>query len=492
MSRLARYSFYFIISLVCLISNSCTNVINIRHPKRDFLATQSAIKYYETYVVKGTRSGNEIPSESAPYTLGDFSPHWDTGITVSGNDLCYSEFNLSKDYHFLLFPNDNSNVAAVNLQSKYISISNNNYQILNQYIVTYIPAPNYITTYSNIVSSGSIDCQNWNNFSGIVLYSMLSGHHLAAYQFVDGQCHKQALLYDTYQSKEQNISDFLNIMDGVKIGIAFQSNTRSDAIYGGTIEVIEFIYNTTFPIFIIDNEDDDIIISDPLEPIINDTSGGTSNNSSEEAEKSIREYAEDLFDTTSLSLEDKNELDKMLESIMDDCMGIELYKQLVESNRTIRFTFSSEQINSAFSAQQGVMSITLNRSYRSDVLLHEMMHAYQYIHKYNDFHNNLVCCEIEAYIASLAYIERYMDASTFTETYTQYAPKYIEDEILFLAILMPTQSDPLHEGCIPIYNSWFNDATISYSSRRSNKYKTNQPTDGYTFIKSLINLSSNC
>ncbi|MBO7197822.1 MAG: hypothetical protein J6V28_03395 [Tidjanibacter sp.] len=494
MLKFMRQPRYFIFIFFVLLSNSCINKLetNISYQNSNYLATQSAIHYFKTLAVDSTRSADELPTESAPYILGNYLPHWDTGKTIIGNDLYYSEFKLSKEYHYLLFPNYDSDIAAVNLHSRYISIANNDYQTLNQYIITYIPAPNYIDTYRDIVNNDELHCQNWNNFSGVVLFSMLSGHHLAAYQFVDGLCHKRSLLYDTNLSVDQRIDDFLDIMNGISIGIVTSNDTRSDAIFGGTIELIEIVYNTTFPIIIIDVDDDNnTIISNPLEPIIDDRIGGNNNGGNDdEEEKSIREYSEDLFDTKSLTFEEKVKLDEMLKAILDDCMGNKLYEDLVNNNEKIKLSFRSDINNSRFGVSQGTMTIDLTRKYRSDILLHEMMHAHQYINKNTDLINNSVCCEIEAYIASLAFVERTLDSISFINDYQRYCPRYIVDETLLLVYLFPTPGVSINEFHIQIYNSYFNDAAMFYSARYSNK--TYQRTDGYTFTKSLIDLSSNC
>ena len=289
---------------------------------------------------------------------------------------------------------------------------------LSQYVATYIPAADYVDSYVN--EYGEIDCSAWGDFSGVVLYTMLSGHHVAAYSYDNGELTGQSFLYNPDQSPEENTTDFLTVMNGMELFVLpAEEETRSSLP-----SHIQFIYvevredNTIIShqyLLLDDNSsllDDDYTTPSTgpieiVEPIILPSTGGggggqTTTTTDEAIRKERKELTQSLFTTDSLTEDQIQEVGKMLEQIMQDCMGGELYNKLVNNVKPIKLTFHSDK-NSQYNYDSH--SIIL-KSCNSDTLLHEMFHAYQHSVLENDEYDKAgVNYEIEAQIARYIYID---------------------------------------------------------------------------------------
>ncbi len=320
---------------------------------------------------------------------------------------------------------------------------------MSQYIATYIPATHYIPSYQSIIKEESFNSDEWSNFSGFILYTLISGHHVAVYRYDNGICTAGSFLYNQHQSKERNISDFLEILDGATIAVvAKNTSTRSDDIvYGGEIEEIVIIGyhknkpNTT-PIEIIEFSYEEMTILDPGFGGLIGGGGGASNNNSGGEEKgeeeedplTSEEVREKLFDTSSLTDEEEKELDEMLQEIINDCLGEELCRQLINNKRTIRINFTPESTSHFRPSNTESWLIEINSLDRSDILLHEMIHAYQFYSLNNDkYTESTANLEVQAYLAMYLYLNRHPkfqeQAKSFTNTvpgmYVVQLSKYI-------------------------------------------------------------------
>ena len=113
---------------------------------------------------------------------------------------------------------------------------------LSQYVATYIPTADYVDNYVN--EYGEMDCSAWGDFSGVVLYTMLSGHHVAAYRYNDGIMEGDSFLYNYDKSQEENTTDFLAVMNGLELFVRpYSEETRSNSIALGPYWIEEITIN---------------------------------------------------------------------------------------------------------------------------------------------------------------------------------------------------------------------------------------------------------
>ena len=393
---------------VMLLMSACVNTLELAVPNGEQgISHQSAVAnakaYFDIHFGQNTRSNNQTPTEEAPYVVGNLVPDWESGVTVSDNERAYSDFAISKSSRFFLaLQDDREELCALELHSRLASVVDFGLDTLNQYIATYIPDIAFLSCYTSYAKDDLLTCEYIDWFTGVVLYSDLSGYHIAAYKYYDGQLVDSSFLYDKQKSQEENIADFMRVMGGVSLIIAPENNdTRAVAtvdIPGGTYiccydeltgKILWEYYNIdTIPIvnttqtnynsFIASGGSSNIgfgSVDATVRPLIPTGGGGGGTTTTEKEELTGEDIAEDLFDTKDLSEEEQKALSKMLEEIYEDCMGKVLLTCLM-SNGEIAISFNLERaLPSSYNYLNDGIIMT---NYNGDTLLHELFHAYQY------------------------------------------------------------------------------------------------------------------
>ncbi len=223
----------------------------------------------------------------------------------------------------------------------------------------------------------------------------------------------------------------------------------------------------------------------------NNNSGGEEKGEEEEDPLTPEEVREKLFDTSSLTDEEEKELDEMLQEIINNCLGEELCRQLINKGNTIVIGFNEQLSNSHFGTKNGRHIIELNR-YRSDVLLHEMTHAYQGFSRGSvQYNNNMAYIEIEAYIATFFFLNNISTGLEFIEIQNNYGPYCIRSDMAFLQSYFPNIIKNSEVFDPAFFNQVFENAAENYSYT----YYNNEPgttTPGTQFITSLMTLIQNC
>ena len=135
--------------------------------------------------------------------------------------------------------------------------------------------------------------------------------------------------------------------------------------------------------------------------------GGGSNygtNPSSETPATVAPKATKIFRNSNMTIENWRKLEKILEKITADCLGLGLYNGLdaVLGTGTLTIQFGNEN---SFSYGDGTAGITLDMSFESNRLFHEMWHVYQAYKEtsssYDQAKSNL---EIEARYAQYLYL----------------------------------------------------------------------------------------
>ncbi len=430
---------------VVLVLTACVNTLELATPNgrnrsqdRE-QAIREAVAYFDNHRALLTRSAEAEPTEEAPFVVGDIVVDWESAVAVSNDEKRYTDFTMRKDNRFyLLLEQEGEQMEAVELYSRFASVEDFGLDTMNQYVATYIPDVEYLQSYYAVAQDYGINCAEWYEFSGVVLYTMLSGHHIAAYRYEGGELAKRAFLYDREQTDEENIADFCSVMEGLTLGVASQQDDTRVVVDNEDkpVEIEEIIiYDKPFPtIFkpqIIGEEDDDNQIVEPTIigitlPLIGG-GGSSSTDEDEKDEPTAEELVEDLFDTEGLSDEQKDKVGKMLQEIIKDCMGEELYSQLVEMGETnITISFDPNRRKPS-SYNRDSHSIVLT-NFHSDVLLHEMFHIFQHHqvelknpnnNKFNSYTKASANYEVEAQIARYVFLLRRKAYDT-TNRYERY------------------------------------------------------------------------
>ena len=403
-----------ILLILVVMSSACVNTLELAVPNGEQgISHQSAVAnakaYFDIHFGQNTRSNNQTPTEEAPYVVGNLVPDWESGVTVANSEKVYSDFAMQKDFRYFLLLGEEGDeqMQAVELYSRFVSVSEIGSDITSQYIITYIPSEEYLYSYGAVAQDYGINCSDNHEFSGVMLYTLPSGHHIAAYRYEEGKFVGGSFLYNEEQTEEENIADFVAVVEDLRIGVVeMQEGTRSDALYGGTIQEIVFVYDTGFPIFIIDNTNTGDTGNRLIDPIANDHftlgGGGGGTTTTEKEELTGEDIAEGLFDTKDLSEEEQKALSKMLEEIYEDCMGKALIVTMLSKNTKIPIEFNYNT-RAGYNYSSG---IRLNNTH-SESLLHELFHAYQYSQLGSTSYNSTVAnIEVEAYLATFYYMKR--------------------------------------------------------------------------------------
>lgn len=440
--------------MVAVMLSACVNTLELAVPKggeRAGVTHEGAVanarEFFNTHFGNSTRSEEQQPTPEAPYVVGNLVPDWESGVTVANEEKCYTDFAMQKDYRYflLLGEEESEQMQAVELYSRFVSVEDIVNGITSQYVATYIPDEEYLNSYGAAAQDYGINCAEWYEFSGVVLYTLPHGHHVAAYRYKEGELVAESFLYDSEQTTEQNIADFMAVTEGIRVSVGeLSEGTRSDALYGGTIEEIVIVYDTGFPIFIIDNTDIWETGNHLTEPFDNfhivygGGGGGTTTTEEEDKEDEDfeKELVEDLFDTSNLTDEQVKEVGKMLMEIIRDCMGDELYRQLKamykKSGDILTIVYAPNNTEDSmtgweedgFDFQDNIsQTITIGLfDATSDVLLHEMFHAYQMICGITDesFSAATANHEIEAQLSKYLYGLRNRDNIQLSESFELY------------------------------------------------------------------------
>ncbi len=395
-------------------------------------AIREAVAYFDNHRALLTRSAETEPSEEAPFVVGDIVVDWESAVTVSNEEKRYTDFTMRKDNRFyLLLEQEGEQMEAVEIYSRFASVEDFGLDTMNQYVATYIPDVDYLQTYRNVAHEEGINCEEWYDFSGVVMYTMLSGHYVAAYRYDGGTLTERAFLYDREQTTEENIADFCSVMEGLTLGVAVeQEGTRAiipDIIWIDPNSNVMYVYKYIGSYSHLTEYDplspeDYEVVEPEWENREGAGGGGGGPAEEEEDELDAKKFAKRIV-KNSLSPSDSIQLHTMLEEIMKDCMGNTLLQEIYDKGTQISITFNSSANNPQYTFTDKVDTITneVTQTYNHSItltsnqdfaLLHELFHFYQHqVLGSAKFKNAKANYEVEAYLATYMYMDRFVGDS---------------------------------------------------------------------------------
>ena len=134
----------------------------------------------------------------------------------------------------------------------------------------------------------------------------------------------------------------------------------------------------------------------------------------------IAPKADKLLTSDSLTVMQWQQVERMIEKIMQDCMGGRLYNGLLEklNGGALGIKFSSSGEGGNISASTGVITL---RTAESNVLLHELFHAYQFLSPRASTNPDAAMNrEIEAWYAQYKYVSKLPEYQPGTEWHDRY------------------------------------------------------------------------
>ena len=542
MKKRLRYILHISLLCIAVLLSSCVNTLELVAPQGEGRvmshegAVADAKAYFDTHFGQNTRSNHQTPTHEAPYVVGNLVPDWESGVTMADNERAYTDFAIQKDYRFFLaLEDEEQRICGLELYSRLASVVDFELDGMNQYVATYIPDISFLSCYDYFVEEELLTCEHIDWFTGVVLYTNLWGYHVAAYKYYDGVLVDSSFLNDASKTEEENIADFMRVMKGVALFVAPTSEgTRAivaEDISGGQIiyyynDSGELVWSfcqidgivatrpTLKPITLIGDDFVDVrtIKNDTIAPIVPSGGGGGSTSSTEEDEEEDdfeKELVEDLFyNTSNLSEEQIKIVGEMLAEIIRDCMGEELYIQLKEAVNNRKFqlsiTLNTNETESYFGCYDDfgndmVINLIVNES---NVLLHEMFHAYQYAQTYvgeeenrlDKYNSATLNNEIEGQLAKYLYCKR-NEKTLQDELSWQIGfgnPQNIWSDIASLSkyISISNVSYIIHDTSA--YWEQYKYIAGIYRQENPDFYKYSTPKNISVTIQNIANLGINC
>ena len=370
----------------------------------------------------------------APYDLGEYEVVWESGYIKNYPGKIHVDFDIIKEHDFIYFPDTCNHYSGMKLRSRFVSVQTPD--TIVQYIATYIPHEAYYDRYYTVRHGGGSIGLLEVNFSGRELHTTLEGYHYAAYRVWQGEITKKIELYNApIMTMRQRYEEFFNIMEGYHLGVCKLSEevvdtstlTEDDVANVILIEEISIVapkpklriihFGTIY------KYTPDLSSMNEYVKFYNHLGGGgggsSSSNDDEEGDnntsdgtngidgKTPEEVSEDIFNNYgNLADSVKTKVNTMIAEIAADCMGKELLSRLMGNNVNVKFGTSSEG-NSRFGHKTNEVIMVNNYS---EVLLHELFHAYQYnvacqknVSTYEGLIRNF---EAEAYVAMYFFMDR--------------------------------------------------------------------------------------
>lgn len=459
-------------------------------------AIREAVAYFDNHRALLTRAAEAEPSEEAPFVVGDIVVDWESAVTVSNEEKRYTDFTMRKDNRFyLLLEQEGEQMEAVEIYSRFASVEDFGLDTMNQYVATYIPDVDYLQTYRNVAHEEGINCAEWYEFSGVVMYTMLSGHYVAAYRYDGGTLTERAFLYDREQTSEENIADFCSVMEGVTLGVAVeQEGTRAiipDIIWIDPNSNVMYVYKYIGSYSHLTEYDplspeDYEVVEPEWENREGAGGGGGGSASTKDEEISIEKFTNRIVKNT-LSPTDSAQLHTMLSEIIKDCMGKQLLSEIYNKSIPIEIRFvepSIYQSNSQYKRSSNIYNCGIFMvNDHSEGLVHELFHFYQQLHSdYDSFTNAMVNYEIEAHLLALMYMSHTANSSAHSR-YDSFCNTPLGEHIASCAEFINSNGTIYGSNNKEIemskfyFEYYFNDAAEFYKNRFSNKkYDTTRTT----------------
>ncbi|NDV84226.1 hypothetical protein D0T87_19880 [Bacteroides sp. 51] len=408
--------------------------------------------FFEQEITVKTRSDKDLP-------LGDFAPLWDKAKVsrdqfMEGVDIpivsTYSYYTIRKE---VIGGRNRSYIA--NITEKAVVVKSAKNGSMGLYRMLVVPDYAYYQTNKGDLSGRFTNFGDKENFSGIIFYLAVDGMiPLRADTYKDGaKVSELSLFVNDFETYKQNLMELAKMLPALKV--YRQSNlatTRSgwedpwgdigwddpwgdDGDYwsgdagdnGNWTSIGNGFYhdgkgNIGYDYTGDGNPDgvwipevditpdegdpeppgwDDGDLPDPTPPT---TSGGGGGGGSTTPTTPVAPKAQEIFRNSGMSDTNWKVIERMLEKIMEDCMGEALYNGLKTylNGKTLIIQF-----NNGTSGSFSSNGISLGIQAESNQLFHEMMHAYRtYKETLSSYNSSTLNGEIEAHYAQYLYVSK--------------------------------------------------------------------------------------
>lgn len=404
----------FFVTAVALSMSACTRHEGFLLPEQNepLYTIAEAEKAYELARVGLSRS----EATAGVLTLGAYRPDWSEAEISIDSTLYSADVPLTSEYGYYRYLEIEGEVFWIPLYPKLVTVTPPDKEHSSVYIRYYVPHEYYEWSHDPEVYDQLLNSLPKQDFTGLSLYTTLSGDPVCVARYERGCLREYGFLYDKGHTTAANAAIIRDILNGLKVGRVVQNITSrggvdnsddSPVIDGGVIDVV--------PIYPDPDDDDDSQNEPPQEeewvlPIPDMGSGGSGglggapgggigNGSSEGGENpdgtKSSKYNENI------TYEDEEIIEPLLDSIAKDCMGGTLLEGLGD------VTIVTNSDRNHYNANTKTIYLKYNSvyGYRDYVFLEELIHAYQFQNQPNAS-SRALNNEIEAKVGWLLYMER--------------------------------------------------------------------------------------
>lgn len=434
---------------------SCVDDV-IVHPdtsEQSYLSVREAKSFFESNYTSSYSRNASTPNDSGRLSPGNFTPLWEKSFVGSNNHVGSVEVPISPEYRYKAircdFKNGKPHAYIVDVSQKLIVMKGRHTEEMTQYLLTLIPDKDYYRSHKGNISNNFHHTGEKNGYSGLAVYThVFTSKIMAVGKYHDGILVSNVFLPSGKKTAESRISVAKALLDGIRIPKFKLSASRSFGEEEIEIPGCMFCGQDACECLVIVDECQcgncdqcgystcfwcgmDPCVCDMycpwcgMEPCecddissgcgyCGDTncngecqdSGGNIGDIDEDKDENIIN-AKDLFRNSKMTATNWQIINNMLNKIMKNCMGnalvAGLYAALNGATLSIQFSESGGG-GFHFDGQTSGITIGMN-SVESNVLFHEMWHAYQaYQETQSSFKGSLLNQEIEAHYAQYLYL----------------------------------------------------------------------------------------
>ena len=474
---------------VVLFMSACARHERFFLPEREtsLYTIEEAEKAYELARMGLSRSD----AEDGVLTMGEYQPDW-SGAEISIDSTLYSaDVPIEGEYAYYRYLEIEGEVYWIPLYPKMVTVTTPDKELSSAYIRYYVPHEYYEWSHDPEVYDQLLNSLPKQDFTGLSLYTTLSGDPVCVARYNRGSLKAYAFLFDNAHTAEENVTMMNTILNGLKVGRVSRNpisrangeiDSEDPPQDGGEIkEVVIVGVKPQQPEDQNDEPDKDEKVH--ILPIIRGDSnnekpgmgGGNGGNSSSDSGDQQQGSEKSKYNDK-ITYEDAEIVEPLLDSIAKDCMG----GTLLETLGSVTLVVKAD--SSWFDHTNRVIYLhDAGKGYRDYVLLEELIHACQHQEYGNSYLTRMLNNEIEAKVGWVIFLmsqDRLDGINLINKLGFGYTDFSCLADTLIWGIYDPVQ-----------YENWYQGAKQSLISVGSYKYKNYVEDPNFAV---LYNILKNC
>lgn len=418
-----------LVTAVSLFLSACTrhDDIWLSEQSKPLYTIAEAEKAYELARMGLSRSD----AEDGVLTMGTYQPDWSEAEISIDSTLYSADVPIEGEYAYYRYLEIEGEVFWIPLYPKMVTVTTPDKEHSSVYIRYYVPHEYYEWSHDPEVYDQLLNSLPKQDFTGLSLYTTLSGDPVCVARYNRGSLKAYAFLFDNAHTAEENVAMMNTILNGLRVGRATKSTSRGV----DDINVIE-------PVVVVgempekedqdqgSEQEDDAVVREEVSPVVNREGGspGATGNTTPSDDDSDSEGETSSKYNDAIKYTDKDIVEPLLDSIAKDCMGGTLLEGLGD------VTIVTNSDRNSYNSETNTIYLKNDPAYgfRDYVFLEELIHAYQFQNQ-SDASGRALNNEIEAKVGWLLYKDRLNDPLSETLQIRAFKTPKTAQAVLLLA-----------------------------------------------------------